>query len=155
MLMKVERNVPDPPRQTHRVRWLAGVCPRNSLLNQPAVASGLSPQCQVLTVRFKLASDAHNGLFCKTHTPGVNLTLVKCVVSLSSLWLCLPNFSSCLMKPSLGPLINLLPPWIRVESSGFCFLSLKMHLNSHHLFVLFWGKGWEAEIEEVRVSDVR
>lgn len=54
-----------------------------------------------------------------------------------------------------GPLINLLPPWIRVESSEFCFLSLKMHLNSHHLFVLFGRKGWEAEIEEVHVSDVR
>lgn len=30
---------------------------------------------------FKLASDAHNGLVCKTHTPGVNLTLVKCFLS--------------------------------------------------------------------------
>lgn len=70
-----------PDRLTVSGGWQGSALP-NSLLNKLTIALGLSPQCQALKLQnWGLPSDAHSGLFCKTHTPGVNLTPVKCLLS--------------------------------------------------------------------------
>ena len=104
-------------------------------------------------MRFKLASDAHNGLFCKTHTPGVNLTLMKCLLSQLFVALFAQLFylsNEAIPEPSYKSPSSLDTSrinWVLfpITEDAFKFL---------HLVVLFWGKGWEAEIEEVLVSDI-
>lgn len=105
-------------------------------------------------MRFKLASDAHNGLFCKTHTPGVNLTLMKCLLSQLFVAVFAQLFflsNEAIAGPSYKPPSSL--DTSRINWVLFPIIEDAFKFPS--LVCLVLGKGWEAEIEEVLVSDVR